>query len=333
MMNKSNFYSEMRNLALVAGVPVLLLSLLAPTAQAAEKPPLPETANAVLHFDLDRLRGSDLYSEVEGTIGMFARSDEQLQMFLEATGLADAAATMQGFTIYSFSDAQHPQDFAGVLTSDFGAETRARLEQAYAPVARSVDGRIIMPVIQTPEVEIVMSFLGPGRLTFGTARAVEMVVQENSDGEAMMAAYQRTATRRPVWGIINAGDVIDSLMADLGGGATAGDNPLAMLEGNEAVQSLTAIGFSLELGKDVFFELRAFTDSPEQARLLTDALKGAVALGTMGANQTDDADVVEFFRGVVTESERDSVYVSFSVTEEQVKRLREGEAFLQDLIP
>ena len=100
-----------------------------------------------------------------------------------------------------------------------------------------------------------------------------------------------------------------------------------------AVQSLTAIGFSLELGKDVFFELRAFTDSPEQARLLTDALKGAVALGTMGANQTDDADVVEFFRGVVTESERDSVYVSFSVTEEQVKRLREGEAFLQDLIP
>ncbi len=333
MMIKLKLFSEMRRLALVVGLPVLLLSMVAPSAHAAEQPPLPGTANAVLHFDLDRLRGSDLYSEVEGAIGMFARSEEQLQMFLEATGLAEAAATMQGFTIYSFSDAQHPQDFAGVLTSDFGPETRARLEQAYAPVARSVDGRIIMPVIQTPDTEIVMSFLGPGRLTFGTARAVEMVVKENSDGAAMMAAYQRTATRRPVWGIINAADVIDSLMSDLGGGEAGAGNPLAMLEGNAAVQSLTAIGFSLELGKDVFFEMRAFTDSPEQARLLTDALKGAVALGTMGANQTDDADVVEFFRGVVTESERDSVYVSFSVTEEQVKRLREGEAFLQDLIP
>ena len=67
--------------------------------------------------------------------------------------------------------------------------------------------------------------------------------------------------------------------------------------------------------------------------LLADALKGAAALGVMGANQTDDADVVEFFRGVVAESERDSVYVSFSVTAGQIERLEQGEAFLQDLIP
>jgi hypothetical protein len=329
MMLKSNLFSGIRSLAPAGALAVLLLAVAAPGSHAAEKPPLPETANAVIHFDLERLRDSDLYAQVEDSIGLFARSDEQLQMFLQATGLAEAAATMKGFTIYSFSDPQHPQDFAGVLTSDFGAETRARLEQAYAPVARSVGGRIIMPVIQTPETEIVMSFLGPGRLTFGTARAVEMVVDEGSDGAAMIAAYQRTATRRPVWGIINARDVVNSLMADLGGEG----NPLAMLEGNEALQSLTAIGFSLDLGTDLFFEMRAVTDSPEQARLLADALKGAAALGVMGANQTDDADVVEFFRGVVTESERDSVYVSFSVTAGQIERLQQGEAFLQDLIP
>jgi hypothetical protein len=313
----------------VVALPVLLLAIPAPGSHAAEKPPLPEAANAVIHFDLERLRGSALYAEIEKSVGVFARSNEQLQMFLQATELAEAAATMKGFTIYSFSDPQHPQDFAGVLTSDFGEETRARLERAYAPVARSVGGRIIMPVIQTPETEIVMSFLGPGRLTFGTARAVEMVVDETGDGAAMIAAYQRTATRRPVWGIINARDVVESLMADLGGG----ENPFTLLEGNQALQSLTAIGFSLDLGKDIFFEMRAFTDSPEQARLLADALKGAVALGTMGANQTDDVDVIEFFRGVVAESERDSVYVSFSVTPAQIQRLKQGDAFLQDLIP
>ncbi len=262
---------------------------------------------------------------------MFARSNEQLQMFLQATGLADAASTMQGFTIYSFADPSHPHDFAGVLSSSFGAETQARLEEAYAPVARNVGGRILMPVmIQTPEAEVVMSFLGPGRLTFGTARAVEMVVGEES-AESMVSAYQRTATRRPIWGIINARDVINSLMSDLGG--EGGENPLAVLEGNEALQSLTAIGFSVDLGSNVFFEMRAFTNSAEQARLLADTVKGAIALAQMGAGQTRDADVVEFFRSVIAQSERDSIYVSFEVSAEQMERLREGEALLQDLIP
>jgi hypothetical protein len=314
----------------VQGVLLLLALLVTATAPAAaEKPPLPSTANAVIHFDLERLRESPLYAPVEESIGPFARSNEQLQMFLQATDLAAATAKTKGFTIYSFSDPQHLQDFAGVLTSAFGEATRARLEQAYAPVARNVGGRILMPVIQTPETEIVMSFLGPERLTFGTARAVELVVSEK-DAEGMVAAYQRTATRRPIWGIINARDVVDSLMADLGAG---GEGPMAVLQDNPALRSLTAIGFSVELDKEVFFELRAFTDSPENARLLADAIKGVVALGQMGISQTKDADAVEFFRGVIAESERDSVYISFTLTAGQIERLKQGEALLQDLIP
>lgn len=311
-------------------LPLLVLLATASAPALAEKPPLPLTANAVIHFDLERLRESALYSAVEESVSPFARSNEQLQMFLEATDLSAATAKTKGFTIYSFSDPQHPKDFAGVLTSAFGEETRARLEQAYAPVARNVGGRIIMPVIQTPDTEIVMSFLGPERLTFGTARAVELVVSER-DSQSMVAAYQRTATRRPIWGIINARDVVDSLMAGLD--TDGGDNPLAILRDHPALRSLTAIGFSIELGKDVFFELRAFTDSPEDARLLADLIKGALALGQLGISQTKDADAVEFFRGVIAESERDSVYVSFTLTERQIERLKDGEALLQDLIP
>lgn len=311
-------------------LPLLVLLVMATDTAASEKPPLPSTANVVIHFDLERLRESPLYSAVEESIGPFARSNEQLQMFLEATDLASAASKTKGFTIYSFSDAQHPQDFAGVLTSAFGEETRSRLEQAYAPVARNVGGRIIMPVIQTPETEIVMSFLGPERLTFGTARAVELVVSEK-DAAGMVAAYQRTATRRPIWGIINARDVVDSLLADLD--TEGGQNPMAILRDNPALRSLTAIGFSVEMGKDVFFELRAFTDSPENARLLADAIKGVVALGQIGISQTKDADLVEFFRGVIAESERDSVYISFTLTSGQMARLKQGDAMLQGLIP
>ena len=178
----------------VRGVlPLLVLLATAAAPAVAEKPPLPSAANAVIHFDLERLREATLYAPVEEFIGPFARSNEQLQMFLQATDLAAATAKTKGFTIYSFSDPQHPQDFAGVLTSAFGEATRGRLEQAYAPVARNVGGRIIMPVIQTPDTEVVMSFLGPERLTFGTARAVELVVSEK-DAEGMVAAYQRTAT-------------------------------------------------------------------------------------------------------------------------------------------
>ena len=120
-------------------------------------------------------------------------------------------------------------------------------------------------------------------------------------------------------------------MADLD--ASGGENPMAVLRDNPALRSLTAIGFSLEIAKDVFFEMRAFTDSPENARLLADAIKGVVALGQMGISQTNDADAVDFFRGVIAESERDSVYVSFTLTEGQIERLKEGEALLQDLIP
>ena len=53
----------------------------------------------------------------------------------------------------------------------------------------------------------------------------------------------------------------------------------------------------------------------------------------MGAGQTRDADVAEFFRSVIAQSERDSIYVSFEVTAEQMERLKQGEALLQDLIP
>lgn len=329
-MRESSPETNLRRRLTLGILPVLVVVTTVAAPARAEQPPLPSTANAVIHFDLERLRESELYAPVQETIEPFARSQEQLQMFLQATGLAEATAKTKGFTIYSFSDPQHPQDFAGVLTSAFGTETRGRLEQAYAPVARNVGGRIIMPVVQTPDTEVVMSFLGPERLTFGTARAVELVVGED-DASGMVAAYQRTATRRPIWGIINAREVVAALMAELD--ATQGENPLAMVRDNPALRSLTAIGFSLELGKDVFFEMRAFTDSAENARLLADAIKGAVALGQMGISQTDDPDAMDFFRGVIAESERDSVYVSFTVTESQIERLKEGEALLQDLIP
>jgi len=329
-MRNSSPGMKLRRRAIPGILPLLVLMTAGAAPVRAEQPPLPKTANAVIHFDLERLRQSKLYMPMEEAIGPFARSNEQLQMFLQATGLAEATAKTKGFTIYSFSDPQHPQDFAGVLTSAFGEETRGRLEQAYAPVARNVGGRIIMPVIQTPETEVVMSFLGPERLTFGTARAVELVVSEK-DAAGMLAAYQRTATRRPIWGIINAREVISTLMAEMD--ASGGDNPMSVVRNNPALRSLTAVGFSLDLGKDVFFELRAFTDTADNARLLADAIKGAVALGQMGISQTDDADAVEFFRGVIAESERDSVYVSFTVTEAQIERLKKGDALLRGLIP
>jgi hypothetical protein len=233
--------------------------------------------------------------------------------------------------LYSFSDVDSPQDFAGVLSSGFGAETRQRLETAYAPVARQVNGQVIMPVVQTPEMEIVMSFLDAGHLTFGTAGAVETVASARASEPSMLAAFKRTMTRRPIWGIINAKEVLQTLAE--GAGTVEGPNPLQAFRDNPALKSVQSIGFSVELGRDVFIELRAFTDSADNARLLADAVKGALALGQMGVSQASEPDLLEFFRGVVAESERDSVYVSFALTHAQIEKLRSGQDLFADLIP
>jgi hypothetical protein len=90
----------------------------------------------------------------------------------------------------------------------------------------------------------------------------------------------------------------------------------------------------VDVGRDVFFELRAFTEDAESAKLLADAIKGMIALGQMGASKaTSDADIASFFRQMIAESERDSVYISFTLTEAQIEKLRAGRDLFADVIP
>ena len=44
---------------------------------AAEALPMPEQVKFVLHLDLDRLRGSELYDLAAEQVAVFARSDEK----------------------------------------------------------------------------------------------------------------------------------------------------------------------------------------------------------------------------------------------------------------
>jgi hypothetical protein len=298
----------------------------------SEAPPLPAQSRVILHLDLQRLKESEIFRDALQHLDTFAQSDEKLQMFLDATGLHDATATIKGFTIYSFSEPENPQKFAGVVDAGFGAEIMSRLERAYMPVAREVGGKLIMPVIQTPDIEIVMSFLGPEQLAFGTADAVEAVTSEASTDPELLKVFKRTVTNRPVWGIVNAKALIGPLLEQVESGE--GDaGSLQMIAGSQALSSLSTVGFSLDIGRDVFFELRAFTDTAENARLLADAVKGAAAMAQLGASQTDDVDIVDFVRNVVATSERDSVYVSVTVTADQLKRLQTATGPFPQLIP
>ena len=75
------------------------------------------------------------------------------------------------------------------------------------------------------------------------------------------------------------------------------------------------------------------TSTPDTARQLADAMKGIVALGQLGVSQTSDPDVSEFFRQIVAESERDSLYVSFALTASQIEKLKTGPDLFADIIP
>ncbi|MFQ5718064.1 MAG: hypothetical protein ACE5IK_00810 [Acidobacteriota bacterium] len=304
----------------------------AETPAAGDPLPLPEGVKLVLHMDLDRLRDSDLYQEAAEHVGMLARSDEKLQMFLAATGLADMSGSIRSFTLYSFADETRPQSFAGVVGADFPDQTMRRLEKAYAPVAREVGGHVIMPVIQTADVELVMSFLGDGELSFGTADAVEMVVDRSKESPELVAARSRTEIRRPIWGLIDARGVVE---AALRAGEASGGNleVLGALKDNPAIHSIKAIGFSVDIGKDIFFELRALTADDDSARLLADAAKGLLALGQMGVSQARDPDLYELLRQIVAEADRDGMVVSFTVGPNQIERLRAIGDPVGDLIP
>jgi hypothetical protein len=315
---------------------VLILGIAGATSSevwaGSEVPPLPAKSRAIIHFDLQRLKESEIFRDALQHIDAFAQSDEKLQMFLQATGLTGATASIKGFTIYSFSEPGAPQAFAGVVEADFGAETMGRLERAYAPVAREVRGKVIMPVIETPDIEIVMSFLGPQRLSFGTAQAVEMVTTGMAADPELLNTFKRTVTQRPIWGIVNARGLIGPYLEQMK--SKEGDaEALQLIAGSQALSALSTAGFSMDVGRDIFFELRAFTDTPDNARLLADAVKGAAAMAQLGVSQTDDPDLVDFVRNIVAISERDSVYVSFVVTTEQIRRLQTDETLFPQLIP
>lgn len=309
-------------LALTAGLSV-------PVSAGAPELPLPPQTRAVFHFDLARLRQSDLYQEAESRIGLFTRSNEHLRVFLAAAGLLDAANVVKGFTLYSTGGAN---DFAGIVAGDFPQESMLRLERAYEPVARRVGGRVIMPVIQTPEMEVVMSFLAAGRLSFGTAPAVESIAVGGVPDPAIQSALRRTERSRPIWGVVDAREMIDAV-AESAGAAGAGTSPLASLREHPALASLRSVGFSVDIGQDVFFEIRGLTDTADNARLLADAVKGVVALGQLGSSQTSDVEIRTFFREVVAESERDGVYVSFSLSRGLIDRLRETGDLFSGMVP
>jgi len=236
---------------------------------------------------------------------------------------------VRGFTLYSTAG---PRDFAGIVAGEFSEDSMHRLERAYEPVARRVGGRVIMPVIQTPDMEVVMSFLSGGRLSFGTAPAVESIAVGGPPDPALQAAWRRTERSRPIWGVVNAREMIDAV-AESAGAAGADTSPLASLREHPALTSLKSVGFSVEVGRDVFFEIRGLTDTAENARLLADAGKGVVALGQLGSAQTADAEIRAFFRDVVAESERDGVYVSFSLSRGLIDRLRETGDLFSGMVP
>ena len=227
-----------------AVVGAILLALTAapgvPTSADAPDVPLPAHTRAVFHFDLARLRQSDLYQEAERRIGLFTRSNAHLQAFLAAAGLLDAANVVSGFTLYSTAGAQ---DFAGIVAGAFPEESMRRLERAYEPVARKAGNRVIMPVIQTPDVEVVMSFLATGRLSFGTAPAVESIAVGGPPDPALQAAFRRTERSRPIWGVVNAREMIDAV-AESARSAGAEVSPLASLREHPALASLRSVGFS-----------------------------------------------------------------------------------------
>lgn len=334
MARSTTFNRRIRLRLVLAVMAVVVVGLwLSPSRSgAADAPPMPERVKFVLHLDLDRLRGSELYEAAAEQLAVLARSNEMLQMFLQATGLQDKADSLQSFTLYSFADEEKPQAFAGIIEADFPATTMSRLERAYAPVAREVGGRVIMPVIQTPDMELVMAFLGGGRLSFGTARAVETLVDDARRSLNLLDAFGQTETRRPIWGLIDAEAAVQTLLR-AGEVSGADAQMLEALRDNPALNSVTAIGFSIDFGKDIFFELRALTSNADSARLLADAIKGLLALGQLGVSQVRDPDLYELVRQIVAESDRDGVYVSFKVGENQIERLKAIGDPLGELLP
>ena len=315
-----------------AAVAVAGLWLSPSTSAAADLPPMPQRVKFVLHLDLDRLRDLELYQAAAKELAVLAKSDETIQMFLQATGLRDKADSLKSFTLYSFADETSPHEFASIIESDFPADTMSRLERAYAPVAREVGGRVIMPVLQTPDVELVMSFLGGGRLSFGTARAVETLVDDTRRSVNLLEAFGQTESRRPIWGLIDAESAVQTMLR--AGEISGGDaQMLEMLRENPALNSVTAIGFSVDFGKDIFFELRALTSDPESARMLADAVKGLLAMAQMGVSQVRDPDLYELVRQIVAESDRDGVYLSFKVGPNQIERLKAFGDPLGELLP
>lgn len=123
---------------------------------------------------------------------------------------------------------------------------------------------------------------------------------------AMMDLVSQAKGRGQIWGVLNLQSFLPELKDKLPEGA-----PLTALN---TIQHVQNISYSAYFGRDLDVNTRIAARSTEDAKTLTDALKGLVALAKLFISPKDD-DIAEFLQTIEIDQSGDDVRLSLGVEE------------------
>lgn len=251
---------------------------------------LPADAQMVISFDFDSLRRSNLY----GRYGVekeqrLEREHPELRTFINETGL-DPRKDID--TLLVASRLGSNGEVIGLVTGRFDPALIEKKLVESDLASEVVQGQRVFR-LPSPEAtngpdndRCEVAFLGREAVVFGNGPAVRALIARRASGEEGLSKSSKVRellsgvdTTAHIFGVVQTGDVANMFANEL---EKEGVPPVL-----KTLKSVTAMGFSVAVDRELAISARATCGKPEDAVLVRDALNGFIAMGKLASQDSD----------------------------------------------
>jgi len=292
---------------------------------------LPKNVQSVFYADVQALKNSELGKEInqemDSTMGRHHR-DEDYKEFMEATGLdleKDVHSVLVGLQAHvDGSEATEHMDgkaFA-VIKGDFDEnkivgyiQEKEKKEGRSGLVAADYNGK---KLYTGPRGKVTAYFVDANTVVAGTEEWVKQVIDNKVGGNNLptnadlMKLIGQLPHKDQLWAVGMPGEVMDRVASEL-----------SRHEGFKAghtLRSLKSGMLSAQVNATADLWASATCTSEEDSRLMSEALKGALAMAKLAVS--DDRELVDMLNRFEIEAKGTEVHVSGKIDKEFLEKLK-----------
>jgi hypothetical protein len=295
---------------------------------------IPQAVNGVAYFDVQSLRQSELGQALQKDWSdeiMRWRKDREFREWLERAGFdfeKDLHSVLAGFRGGRHDSAG---TFAVVITGNFDeqkiantiAAMRDSLRERHEEhkmsdlVTETYGGKTLYVIKERGEKAFYLA--DANTLVAGNKDWVQAVIDGKTAGEsvkqneALTALMNKLSYADQCWLVANTAESMETLSEEFGAGGE--------FKGTRAVKSLQSIALSAHVAKNADLSGEAWCDNEENSKLLTEAVKGALATAKLAVS--DDREAVDMLNRIDVERAGKSVKFSAELDKAFFDKMRE----------